>query len=1464
MKLLSVSAIATVVLTGTSLPVAASLFDDAYNSYWVINEDTGEITGYSSGDWEERYRNALYVPAANEQVLVNSLAASSTPMSAPLASPQPLISVIGLQEINVDSSTAELNISPTSGSYDQTVRVVMAAGSTSSADQLQWRVNGGAWQSVDIDTENRSATATFIENGAYTLNVELLQGGTLLSSAQMLYTVASDHPLGKQRDSDNDGIPDIVEAELGLNALSEDADVDRDGDGWSDIDTYIRCGVVTQAEIDTQPEADRCTALNDDDKDGWSNFDEELRGTRIDDPEAALSSAYGAVGSPAYYQEQQRYRQYPAARRLYEREYFIQQADVPALLLDLQATTFSGDPIWNVSDLISTEDLTNAGLSISDIEPELIADTVAFVMGGTQIPEFRAPAASGVFLRGESVSSLRTSMTYLPPVGDASFVEFSEDPDAAGDWTSASEWRDNLVKWLGKELVIAGSPGLHESTTLSLLMLEQALRDEADERAESRLLELGNRERPAPWLDDWLSEHRARFPVTAPESFSGTCLFRGDTFYTGGSTEGCEISVTPFAKLILSVQSSLEGALASDSTTVQQWITDIPVTDEPYAIPGNAPATLAVSDWVSEQLKSGYTTRLTGCYISDYELGLLQEDAEGLAAFEERCPEYYTDSDLYNEQLVELNMRQRLRLALLPNGLRELSIDTSLGEFGADSDADGLSNWDELTLFSTTNMPLPWDADSDTDGLDDVNDQCPADTSNTCYGDQRSNTIALETSETQVFQRLIGDSSAIVAVQLQRPALADVCVVYELTTAEGTPELNETGEVCFRAGQSIALISVMLPDDGSNEAATLQIALTDINDTGDSGLYELGNELHQELAFEPAEAAERPTAIAAISEPNADERSTVQLQGGDSTAADGNALTYQWQQIAGPDAAITSASDANSELVLPEVLENTDLGFRLTVTDSQGATASADVSVTVLPVEDAPEQTAVPTYILTADAELILTPEQLKAYLREPDGDPITLGELTGLPGGMNVRRESGNYVLSLTAGGGIEALPPRSSRDLSLWNNGIAWISMPGNEELPFAVWGWTPENGTELLHEDADNGFGSLLTKQGSDAVYFDSNDPDTGNTLINRIEDGAVKTATAPGFNGVWGNAIDPEGGLYYCGYGGNWQILDRTTDTFSDSGIECSNYDTSALILGNRTCLSAVNTVACSAGDGSKDLIPVFTGDPNYTTSLGRLFSVGDTILLTRNVQVIEDGVYKYYIDLSVLDLDGSTTGTATTIGLMPLSNFGSRVLNIENGLVFIGQGMDGDSNKVMAWAWQDGDTGLTEISTDLLAGRLDDLNYMQFSEAAVMNEKIYFSITENYQDFYLFSTDAGGDLTEISINNFAGNLRYWNNRLMVNGDSGAGEGVCHWYEYTADFGLNINPLLEDASCYTTKSLDDAFVFGIYDETIGGTYYNLYRMGVSPGLYSLSLSADDGKGNSTVMTLEIDVQGAGGQP
>jgi len=1433
------SAVTSVALSALSLPATASLFNGDFNSYWVINTDTGEITPGASGNWEARFDSGLYAPAVNEQVLVNSLPASSAPMT----SSQPVVSVIGLSDEKGDASAAFLNISPANGVYDGTLRVVMEVRSQSSADSLKWRVNNGVWQDVAINADNQSATATLIDNGSHLLEAQLFSGAQLLTSAEMLYTIASDHPKGKHRDTDNDGIPDIVEAELGLNALSEDADYDRDGDGWSDIDTYIRCGVVKAEDIPAD-----CNGMNDDDHDGWSNFDEELRGTRIDDPGAALPETYGEITSESYYQAQQRYREFPAARRLYEREYSIPEARITTRLSGLQATTFAGAPVWNSADLVTPDMLTEANLTAAQLQPSLLAETAALALESSRIPSLRAPAGSGVFLRGDSASTLRTSVTYLPPAGDASFAEFSSDPEAAGEWSSALEWRDNLVKWLGTELVISGTPGFDDSTTLALLMLEQALRDEADEREESRLLELGNSDRPGDWLSLWLNEHRQRFPGTAPIAFPGDCFFKGDVFFP----DGCGIPVTPFAQLILNLQSSLEGPMAEDSARFQQWITDMPA--------GGDLLSNRLSDWLSYQLYNADIDALAGCRVRTDYLAELQQDADRLAEFQTECPEYHTEVDLTAALASQADRRHRLRLALLPEGMRQLSLDSSLASYGEDSDNDGLSNYDELRLFGTINMALPWLADSDSDGTDDIVDVCPADRSNTCYGDTRINSIALETSELQSFQRLNGDSSALVAVQLTRPALSDICVQYEIVTLSGTPALSDTGEACFSAGQSIALISVNLPGDGSNDAATLAVTLTEISDSDNAAGYTLGSELTQELAFEPAPDLDPTTAIASISDASADERSTVQLLGSDSSASDGGSLTYLWEQIAGPDARLGSSTSANSSLILPEVFTDTALGFRLTVTDSLGARASADVSITVLPVEDAPEQIATPVFAMTPGSDLILTPEQLSAYLREPDGDPLNFGELGNVPASISVNRDTTSYVLSISAAGGIETLPKRSSRDLRPWQNGIAWISMAGNDNLPFGIWGWTPETGAELLYEATDgSSFGGLQTIKDNPAVYFDSYDQTINGTLINRIEDGQRIAVAAPDFNGVQGNAIAPDGGLYYCGYGGNWQILDRDTNTFSDSGVGCSNYDASAVTLGNRICLSAIDTVACTAGDGSTDLTPVYTANPDDTTSLGRMFSVGEKVLLTRNVQVEENGSYQYYVDLSILDL----AGAATSLGRMPLG-FGYRVLPTDEGLIFIGQGMDANSDTFMAWYWQNGDAVLTDISTDLLGDRLAGLSYLQLSDAALLGERIFFGVTSNYQDFYLFSTDLDGNVTEPALSGFAGNIRYWSNRLMLSARNGTGEGLCDWYEYTATGGVNTNPVLEGANCYTTQSLDDAFVFGLYDEDMGGTYYSLYREGITPGLYTLGVPVDDGKGNSIVMDIQIDVQDTGGQP
>ncbi|RUO44135.1 peptidase [Aliidiomarina taiwanensis] len=74
---------------------------------------------------------------------------------------------------------------------------------------------------------------------------------------------------------------------------------------------------------------------------------------------------------------------------------------------------------------------------------------------------------------------------------------------------------------------------------------------------------------------------------------------------------------------------------------------------------------------------------------------------------------------------------------------------------------------------------------------------------------------------------------------------------------------------------------------------------------------------------------------------------TVTLQG---DASDDVAIaSWLWEQTAGPSVTLANADTATATFVAPDVDENTNLEFQLTVTDSDGATASDTVVVTVEP-----------------------------------------------------------------------------------------------------------------------------------------------------------------------------------------------------------------------------------------------------------------------------------------------------------------------------------------------------------------------------------------------------------------------------------------------------------------------------------------------------------------------------------
>ncbi|MGV3624261.1 MAG: PKD domain-containing protein, partial [Archangium sp.] len=128
----------------------------------------------------------------------------------------------------------------------------------------------------------------------------------------------------------------------------------------------------------------------------------------------------------------------------------------------------------------------------------------------------------------------------------------------------------------------------------------------------------------------------------------------------------------------------------------------------------------------------------------------------------------------------------------------------------------------------------------------------------------------------------------------------------------------------------------------------------------------------------------RPMAVA-TGPAGVDERTVVTLQGSASTDADGDPLTFEWSQTAGPAVTLSSTTDAAPTFSAPEVSTDTVLTFRLVANDGIAASTPATVSVTVRHVDAAPT--------VNAGADLTVpgrTSVTLTATGSDADGDAIT------------------------------------------------------------------------------------------------------------------------------------------------------------------------------------------------------------------------------------------------------------------------------------------------------------------------------------------------------------------------------------------------------------------------------------------------------------------------------------------
>ncbi len=326
-----------------------------------------------------------------------------------------------------------------------------------------------------------------------------------------------------------------------------------------------------------------------------------------------------------------------------------------------------------------------------------------------------------------------------------------------------------------------------------------------------------------------------------------------------------------------------------------------------------------------------------------------------------------------------------------------------------------------------------------------------------------------------------------------------------------------------------------------------------------------------------------------------------------------------------------------------------------TVSDGQGGTATATLTVDVVAVNDAPESLPIPD-VTNEDNQSVSV--DTGSFFSDLDGDTLTFG-VTGLPDGLSIDPATG--IISGTI-----------DRDASQLNGGIYSVTVTGTDPdglTTSQTFTWTVTNPAPTAVNDT---------------ATTDEDTPVDINVLANDTDpDGDVLTVTmATALNGTV--TIAPDGTLTYVpdanfngadtityvisdGNGGtSTAAVDVTVNAVNDppvavDDVATTNEDTPVTIgvLGNDSDIDGdpLTVTDATSPDGTVVINPdgtvTFTPNPNFNgpTTISYTISDGNGGTSTATVSITVDAVN----DPPVANMDSATTDEDTPVDIAVLTN-----------------------------------------------------------------------------------------------------------------------------------------------------------------------------------------------------------------